>query len=71
MPSSSLATRIARLQREIERLSAEHAEKMRKRTSAASAGVGELDAKRAEMLARRVRQLGEMLERLRGNRSGR
>lgn len=70
MSASSLEDRIARLQREIERLSAQHAERMAERRTSADPKMRELDAKRAEALARRVCQLGEMLKKLQRHRLG-
>jgi len=67
MSTGSLINRIARLRREIERLSAKHAENMAlTRVSSASETARKLEAKRAEILARRIRQLNEMLDNLQG-----
>ena len=67
MPDNALDARIARLLREIEKLSAEHARVMSRRATSANAKIHELDAKRAEILARRVRKLEETLDELRSD----
>lgn len=65
MGASKLEERLVRLQREIERLSAQHAEQMSRQASSASPRMRQLDARRAKMLSRRVHQLGQMLKELR------
>ncbi|HVB33598.1 MAG TPA: hypothetical protein VNJ52_04370 [Patescibacteria group bacterium] len=64
MPRRNLESQIVRLRQEIERLSAEHAEKMKQQSSTANAKLRAAEAKRAEILARRIRQLNEMLDAL-------
>jgi hypothetical protein len=64
MPAEGLESRIARLRREIERLSDKHTKIMEQRAPTTSAQVRAADAKRAEILAKRIRQLNEMLDAL-------
>lgn len=64
MPAGDLESQIARLRREIERLSARHTERMKRQTPSASGTETKLEVKRAEILARRIRQLTEMLDSL-------
>lgn len=70
MPAKDLESRIARLRREIEHLSDKHAKMMEKRALTASAQVRAADAKRAEILAKRIRQLNEVLDALQREKSG-
>jgi ElaB/YqjD/DUF883 family membrane-anchored ribosome-binding protein len=65
MSTSDHRDRIARLQKELERLSAEHSEMMAKRSSSASPRIRKLDVARGEALSRRIRQLKESLRELR------
>lgn len=60
MPGGTLRLRIFRLQKEIERLSTKHAEKMAKPST--NQRTRELDAKRAEILAKRMRELAKLLD---------
>lgn len=69
MPAGDLESQIARLRREIERLSARHTERMRRQTPSAGGTETKLEVKRAEILARRIRQLNEMLDSLRCRKS--
>ena len=61
MPGDRLKVKIARLRREIGRLSAEQAQKLRQQTSAPVGRARELEERRAQILQDRVRRLDEML----------
>lgn len=64
MSGDPLKAKIARLKHQVERLSAEQAKAMSARPPNASPRTRAMDAKRAELLAKRLRELDEMLERL-------
>lgn len=64
MSPQNLESQIARLRREIERLSVRHTEGMKRRAPSTGGAAHKLEAKRAEILARRIRQLNEMLDAL-------
>lgn len=67
MPENGLEARIARLREEVGRLSAKHAERFA-RNAPAEEKSRELATKRAQILARRARQLDVMLGALRQGR---
>lgn len=62
MSKNALVDKIARLREEIEELAAKHAEELRREGDSLDGKVCELRIKRAEILERRIRQLGEMLD---------
>lgn len=64
MPIKGTESQIIRLRQEIEKLSTEHAEKMKQHSGAANPKLRAAEAKRAEMLAGRIRHLNEMLDAL-------
>lgn len=70
MPTRDREAKITALKREVERQAREHAEKMRRRTPSADAAAREMDARRAETLARRLRELDELLASIRRGKSG-
>ena len=57
MPENDQERRIARLQKEFERLSAQHSEHMARIPPTASPALRQSHAKRAEILERRIRML--------------
>lgn len=61
MPPATLKDKILRLQREIEKLAAKHEERLPPVAVVSSSKLRELETKRAKILARRRRQLDEML----------
>ena len=65
MPENDQERRIARLQKEFERLFDEHSEYMARIPPTASPELRESHAKRAEILKRRIRMLKAELNRLR------
>ncbi len=71
MSRISEATKIARLRREIERLSARHAERIARLPLSASPSVRETHQRRADLLARRIRELDEVLKSLHVAKPGR
>lgn len=69
MPTKSRQSQIARLKHEVERLADEHAKVMQQHAPTESGRVRKLAVTRAEVLARRIRQLNEMLDALEPERS--
>ena len=68
MSENGLEAKIARLRQEVEKLLAMHAEKLAQVASSPNGKLRELETKRAQILARRARQLDKILDTLqRGN----
>lgn len=64
MPTKSRQSQIAQLKHEVEQLAGQHAKIMQQHASTESSTVRKLDATRAEVLARRIRQLNNVLDAL-------